>query len=82
MPVIEPLAVLPDPVHTDLEALAKEQLGVVAVAHCAVNGVHDKLPVHDLLAVEEMAPEDEAQSFVLSFVGLDYAEFELLGERS
>lgn len=70
MAVIEPLAVLPDPVHAEFQTLAKEQFSIASTAQSTVGGIHYELPVHGFLAVEEMAIQDESQRFVLLVIRL------------
>ncbi len=81
VPVAEALAILTDPIDTNLEALAQKLFGIVSLSESPVHGVNDKLPVHRFLAVEEMAIEDKPEDIVLHLVAsVDNSELQLFGK--
>lgn len=80
MSVVEPLLVDLDALHAHLQALAHEGLGGAA-AGAAVHGIDDEVPVHHLVAVEEVAVEDKAEGGVLFMLWVGGFEGESCRQR-
>jgi len=70
MPMTKPRLVLLDALYTNGEAFTGEGFGSSARGEAAVDGVNDEWPVHHLIAVEEMAVEDELESGILVVLGI------------
>lgn len=64
MSVVKPVLVNLHAQHADQQSLAHESLGS-APTESAVHGIDDEMPVHHLVAVDEVAVKDEAESDVL-----------------
>ncbi len=84
MAMTEARLVLLYALHTDGEGFAGEDLSAGTRGEAAMDGVDDKRPVHHLVAVEQVAVENELESGVLGVLrvvgGADSVEFQLQGE--
>jgi hypothetical protein len=70
MPMTKPRLVLLDALYTNGEAFTGEDFGSSTRGEAAVDGVNDERPVHHLIAVEEVAVEDELESGILVVLGI------------
>lgn len=68
VPMTEAGLVLLDALYADGETFTGEHFRGSARGKTALDGVDDEWPVHHLIAVEQMAVEDELESSVLAIL--------------
>lgn len=66
--MIETFAVLENPIQAHLQARAEELFRTSSMTQLPVDGIRDERPIHDLPAVDQMAPENKSQCLVV-FLG-------------